>query len=160
MEALVNVLQEQLNEYKALLDIAAKKKQVLIGNDIKELDNLNKKEQEIIIRATRLENKRLQIIHTLSGYFSASVESITLKDLAETAPQPFKSQLTPIYQELQKVIEELSQTNQENSSLIEQALKIVNFTINTIASSEREVVYPEKDSKGVKQLSRIFDSKA
>lgn len=160
VEDLVSILKEQVTEYRALLDLAKRKQQVLIGNDIKELDKLNKEEQTIIIRATKLENKRLGLISTLSEVLGSNVEAFTLKEITEKAPEPYQSELNVIYQELNEVVEELHKINKENSSLIEQALKLVNFTIESIVRYDREVVYSEKDPKGVKQLSRIFDSKA
>jgi len=64
-----------------------------------------------------------------------------------------------VYTELNEIIEELGKVNQENSSLIEQALKIVNFTMDVISTTE-EAIYSEKDTKKVKPFSRIFDKKA
>jgi len=159
MEALIAILKEQLNGYKNLLDLAKRKQRALIGNDIKDLDSLNKEEHQIIIGATKLENKRLEIIKGFRNILGSNIESYTLKEMAEKAPEPFQEQLFEVYQELNKVVDELNKINKENSSLIEQALKIVNFTISTIAQSEREVIYPEKDGRMTKPISRIFDSK-
>lgn len=159
MEALVYILTEQVKEYRSLIELARKKQEALIGNDIKELDKLNKEEQSIIIGVAKLENKRLEIIRSLSEVFGSDISSYTLKEMAELAPEPFQGQLNNVYQELNEVVENLSKINQGNSSLIEQALKIVNFTISTIAQSDREVIYPEKEAKSTKPISRIFDSK-
>lgn len=160
MEALITILKEQIKGYQALLDLAQRKRLALIGNEIQTLDNLNKEEHSIIIGATKLERKRLEIISSLSGILGSGIESYTLQEMTEKAPEPFQGQLSDVYQELNTIVDELNKINEENSNLIEQALKIVNFTINTIAQSEREVVYPEKDSKVAKPVSRIFDSKA
>jgi len=159
LEALVYILTEQVKEYRSLIELARKKQEALIGNDIKELDKLNKEEQSIIIGVAKLENKRLEIIRSLSEVFGSDISSYTLKEMAELAPEPFQGQLNNVYQELNEVVENLSKINQGNSSLIEQALKIVNFTISTIAQSDREVIYPEKEAKSTKPISRIFDSK-
>ena len=160
MEALVSVLKEQVKEYRSLIELAKRKQEVLIGNDIRELDKLNKEEQNIIIGVAKLESKRLEIIKDLSEVFGSAISSYTLKEMAEQAPEPFQGQLNNVCQELNEVVEDLNIINQGNSSLIEQALKIVNFTISTIAQSEREVIYPEKEAKSTKPISRIFDSKA
>lgn len=159
MEALVSILKEQIKSYEQLLELAKKKQQALINNEIETLDNLNKEEHNVILQTTKLETKRLEIIRDLSNIFGSEIESFTLQDLEERAPEPYQEQLSAVYKELRLIVDQLQEVNQENSGLIEQALKIVNFTINTIARSEREVIYPEKDSKTVKPVSRIFDSK-
>ncbi|NLT94718.1 MAG: flagellar protein FlgN [Clostridia bacterium] len=159
MEELISILKEQVKSYEQLLELAKKKQQALIGNDIEVLDNLNKEEHGVILGATKLEKKRLEVIKAMAGIFGKGIESWTLKEMTEKAPEPFQGPLSEVYQELNSVVEQLQKINQENSSLIEQALKIVDFTINTITRTEREVVYPEKDSKNVKPVSRIFDSK-
>ncbi|MFZ7101356.1 MAG: flagellar protein FlgN [Peptococcaceae bacterium] len=160
MKALVNILKEQLIEYKTLLDIAEKKQQVLIGNDIKELDRLNKEEHTIIIHITKLENQRLEIVNRLSEVWGVETEFIALKEIAGKAQEPYKSELNIIFTELNEIVERLNKINHENSSLIEQALQIVHFTIDTLTRAEREVVYPQKEGKNLQQSSRIFDSKA
>jgi len=60
VEALVLILKEQVKEYHSLLSLAKKKQEVLINNDIETLDRLNKEEQTIIMRISKLENRRLQ----------------------------------------------------------------------------------------------------
>lgn len=160
MEILIKILKEQLEEYKVLLDIANKKQKALIKNDIDGLDRINKEEHELIVGITRLEKKRLEIIGEIGKKIGSNVETLTLKELEKTAPAPFQGELNAIAAEFAQVIEDLNKINQENSGLIEQALKIVNFTIDTITNSEREVVYPSKEGKNTSQVSRIFDSRA
>lgn len=160
MEALISILKEQLKDYETLLELAQKKQEALIGNEIKILENINKEEHKIIIGTTKLETKRLEIIQGLSNILGSKVEAYTLTEMTEIAPEPFQGQLSDVYEDLNTVVDKLHKINQENASLIEQALKIVNFTITTITQSEREVTYPEKDSKMTKSVSRIFDSKA
>lgn len=159
MEILISLLKEQIASYEQLLELAKKKQQALIGNDIELLEDLNKEEHGVILGATKLEKKRLEVIRSLNGFFGSGLENVTLKEMADKAPEPFQGQLSEVYEELNFLVDQLQKINEENSSLIEQALKIVNFTINTITQSEREVTYPEKDSKTVKPVSRIFDSK-
>jgi flagellar biosynthesis/type III secretory pathway chaperone len=160
IDALIAILKQQLKEYENLLELAKQKQAALIINEIESLENINQAEHKCILGATKLENKRLQIIQSLKEVFGSKVETYSLKEMAKVASEPYQGELDNVYQELNIVVEELHKINQENANLIEQALKIVNYTINTIAQSEREVTYTEKDSKATKPVSRIFDSKA
>lgn len=159
MRQFVEILEQQLEGYRQLLELAEEKQILLIGNDINQLDQLNKREQKLLLQLTKLENQRLQIVQSLEEQFGNPGVTMSLKEIVESAPDPYQTSLNNIYIELNELIAKLDKLNQENAGLIQQALKYVNFTIDILAKDEREVTYTQGE-KGTKNQSRIFDQKA
>lgn len=159
MKQCLEILEQQVDGYRELLKVAKEKQILLIGNDIEQLDQANKDEQKVLFQLTKLENQRLQIIQSLEEQFGNPGVSMSLKEIAASTPDPYQSSLNEIYVELNELIVQLDKANQENASLIQQALKYVNFTIDIFAKEEREVTYNPGDQVP-KNQSRIFDHKA
>lgn len=159
MQEFLEILEQQVDGYKKLLKIAEEKQIILIGNDINQLDQLNKNEQKLLLQLTKLENYRLQIVQNLEGQFGNPGVTRSLKEIAESAPEPYQSPLNKIYKELNELVAKLDKVNQENAGLIQQALKYVNFAMDTFAKDEREVTYSPGEQTP-KNEGRIFDQKA
>jgi len=159
MQVLVDILKEQLEGYSDLLELAKNKQGALLANDIKKLEEINKKEEGKIWELTKLENKRLMIIATLKETFGENLETLTLKEIAQKAPEPYQEEFEKIFVRLNEKIAQLSKINDQNSELIKQSLEIINFTLQAIVRSESEVTYGEQDRKTGQQASRILDTK-
>ena len=162
MKALVDILREQVEKYRALLEYSKKKQKILIANDIKTLEEILKEERKLIMQLTSLEHDRMLIVEKLSQAMEIDLADLKLTEIADKAPEPFAEELRNIYAELNDLIGELDRLNRENSELVEQALKIVNFNLDILTDAPREVVYGEREENGAKNknLSRIFDGKA
>ena len=79
-------------------------------------------------------------MQNLEGQFGNPGVTRSLKEIAK-CPEPYQSPLNKIYKELNELVAKLDKVNQENAGLIQQALKYVNFAMDTFAKDEREVTY-------------------
>lgn len=128
-------LEEQLALYSELLEVTGRKQEALIHNHIKELDALVSREEMLILQGTRLENKRMALVKELAVQLNRPEEELKLHKLAELFPQ-----FQGIKDKFENIISEIQAKNALNNKLLQQAKKIVDFTLG-LMTTQRETTY-------------------
>lgn len=162
MQVFIDNLEKQLQAYQELLKIADRKQQVLVQNDIEGLEKINQEEQPLIVKISKLEKNRLSIIGALEKKMGNNVPKLTMQELIkEKEVLPYQEKMQIIFEKLAKVVDELRVKNEQNSQLIKESLKFINYTMDLVTQREREVTY-DAGNKGNKPTSssHILDQKA
>lgn len=160
MDQLIMVLTKEYEMYKDYLEIARKKKDVIISGHVKELDNITKIEQNMIVSMGKIDHIRTSIIGNL--LMELKVEAVgSLSELTELLPSQVGAKVMDIKGKLEGIIQEIKDLNELNSSLIKQSLEYIDFNMNLIMSLETKgSTYGSKaDEKDLKQRSNVFDVK-
>lgn len=146
-----------LNLYKELIELSREKQGELVKGNVESLDKLNKKEENLVFQASRMEAERYRCAREMAEVYNLS-EDAKLSELIEEAPPKEKEELTILLNELLLVVEEIDKLNQENIALIQQSLKYVNFTIDVLSQNPPSGTYgsTEKDNKAG-NVSRLVD---
>lgn len=124
-------LKSQLMLLKELQKLATQKKEALIQNNIQEIDNITIQEEKVLFSISNCEEARLACAEQFGKDMGKEPEKLTLAELALKY-----TQLSPVYRELKATMEELQEIQSINSQLIDQALKMVNFTVNLLTPNE------------------------
>ncbi|MBQ5558376.1 MAG: flagellar protein FlgN [Lachnospiraceae bacterium] len=137
IEDLISILEEEQQIYEQLIPIASEKTSVIIQNNLESLQKITEQEQEAIDKVTALEKKRSEVIFNIAIILNKDAKNIKLTDIInvlDSTPKE-KKQLSILHDRLKATVQRLVQINQQNKSLIEQSLEMIEFNMNLIQST-------------------------
>jgi len=138
MENLIAVLDEECTEYEGLLEISQRKTPVIVSGNLENLQKITDEEQEMVIRINALERRRKEATEDIAMVLNKDVTVITLTNLIDMlAERPVEqAKLTVLHDRLGKTVRELKRVNEQNGSLLKDALEMVEFEINMLQASK------------------------
>lgn len=138
MENLIEVLEQESNEYEGLLSLSQKKTSIIVSGNLEELQKITDDEQESVSRITHLEKKRTETTADIANVLNRDVTSLKLTNLIEMmAARPAEQQrLAAAHDRLQSTVWELKRTNEQNRELLANALEMVEFEMNLLQASK------------------------
>ena len=154
---LIRLLNQQKVLYQEMAELAKEKQKVLIKGSLEALAVLVKKEETLIFQGGKLEEERYRSARKAAALLELP-EDAPLREIMEKAPPEYKGPLEKVFQELSGLLADLARLNEENTSLIQQSLRFVNFTMEAVSQQSKPVYTPEKDVK-TEQISRLLDKK-
>lgn len=165
MEELITTLEKENEIYSQLLPVQEKKKQVIIVNDLKALQEITNQEQVVIQQIGALERKREEVLTNIGTVINRDPKTLdipALVGLLEKQPEE-KKRLSLVYDSLKQTVHRLVDMNELNKSLIEESLDMVEFNLNFIQSTRMSPGNNyDKNAVGVSvpiEQSGIFDAK-
>ena len=134
METLIQVLDEESQEYEKLLGLSMKKTPVLVSGDLDELAKITDEEQIVVSKINRLELKRQETFTDIANVINKDVKTLMLGDLVEMlSSRPVEQQkLAKVHDRLKGVVYEVKRVNEQNRELIKNALEMVEFDMNML----------------------------
>lgn len=135
---LKNILEGQLEIYINILSLCKEKKEVLIKADVKKLEELIEKEQKLVLKIGELEDKRYDNLMKIKEEINDDVENINLTQLVKKLDPKNETNIVETQKEMSSILEQIEKLNQQNSLLIEQALKHIDQSINIMAASRED----------------------
>jgi flagellar biosynthesis/type III secretory pathway chaperone len=164
IQELLNIM-EQLNEaHMQLMELADRKRHVLIKNQVDELNQIVNQESKVARLITDLDQKRVESIgdYLIKRGFRPDPR-VTVSDLIKMM---FKAEEKQALQAAQKrlldTLVKLKERNTLNQQLIEQSLAFINYSYDILLGPpEDEVVYrnPAHQQGAVKRTG-LFDTRA
>ncbi|MCK9445095.1 MAG: flagellar protein FlgN [Tissierellaceae bacterium] len=149
-EELENVLKKELVVLRELKDLTFEKTDIIIGNKIRELEVMTKKEEELVNKMALLEEERETLMDNWGVMADTPISDIIEKVTGD------REQLTNIKDEMYNIMEELQFRNKLNSDLIQENLSWIGFNINLIGDVHNQPSYGKDNKKANKSL---FDRK-
>ena len=128
-DEITGVLEEQLAIQHSLLELAARKAELVAGAKVRDLELVLYREEALLARSHRLEENRLQ----LQAGLDVGDAHLTLRRLATHAPPPARGRLETLARELGQVTSRLRDLTRENRELLQQALAIVNYQLSLLS---------------------------
>lgn len=136
MENLIDILEKEITEYKALLELSEQKTPTIIQGDIPSLQKITDEEQDVVGRITHLDQKREEVMKDIANVLNKDVNNLKLRviiDVLEQRPAEQK-RLSKAYDGLKTVVNAVSQINEQNRALLQQSLEMVEFDLNLMKS--------------------------
>lgn len=152
LEKLKDNLKRQTLLYENLRTLAVQKQKALILNKIPEIDAVTKEEEKLILDARVLEEERAEWAEQVARMMGKPAENLTLSELTEHFPE-----LEEVRQPLEQTIIQLKDTHDLNTRLLEQAVKIVNLTVDLLTQTEEPTYGKPGDDGAVQKQSFIVD---
>jgi len=125
-----------------------------VENNLQELEKITAQEEQLLIEVNRLEKERLLWAEHIGKKLSKPPEELTLAELAEAFPA-----LKEVQAELDPVIAELQELHRVNTELLEQAVKVVNFTVGLMTQEEKQT-YSNPNKKTLQNRTLNFLDKS
>lgn len=138
-------LKKQISCYRKIVQLEKAKQQALVENKIQEIEAVTAQEEKILLEVSRLEEERLHWAEFFGKEIGKKAEDITLGELEERYPK-----LRAVRQELENEINTLRNLHETNTKLLENAVNLVNFTIQSL-TRERHSTYSHPGEKSVKK---------
>ncbi|MFZ5968979.1 MAG: flagellar protein FlgN [Bacillota bacterium] len=161
-EQLLIALTREYEMYQEYLELAKKKKTTIIEGNVKELDNITKIEQNMIIGLGKIDQIRTAIVgNVLYEKQVQRVENIT--ELANYLEDTAKEKVLELKEKLTVLLDEIRNVNEINSKLLKQSLEYIDFNLNLVTSINKEPkgsTYGNKaDEKKPAESTYVFDAK-
>lgn len=134
MENLMDILEQENKEYKALLDLSMKKTRIIVSNDIVALSAITEEEQKQVDRINVLDKQRAVAMQDIANVMNMDVQTLKLGKLIEMlAGRPAEQRrLTEVKDALHETTQNMARINAQNKELLENALELVEFDLNLV----------------------------
>lgn len=138
MENLIQVLEQESEEYEGLLSLSQKKTPIIVSSDLEKLQKITDDEQVIVSRINQLEKKRTEVVADIANVLNRDVDTLKLANLIEMlAARPVEQEkLAEAHDSLQKSVYGLKRVNEQNRELLTNALEMIEFEMNLLQASK------------------------
>ena len=145
MNELLEVLENEEAGYRELVEASTRKKEVIIKADIRALEEITAEEQEIAGKIKNIENKRISIMEDIANVLNRKPEDLTVDALLEIlANQPKEQeQLAKIRLQLKDTLTEMKNINEQNQTLVNQAMELVDDNTVVVVVDTNKPSYTE-----------------
>lgn len=159
-EQLSRILEREQVIYEEVLDLAEKKKRIIIDGKLKELEDITRRETEIVGILIKLENLRSQTSEQLAAEKGIR-ELVSMRDLLPLLDPKDQLYISALQAQLKGTIASLQNVNELNGKLLKQSLELVDFNLNLISTigSVSSGYTAEASEKGQPIRSGLFDAK-
>lgn len=136
MEELIDVLGKEEEQYRGLIELGKQKKEVIIKADIRTLDEITAKEQDVASKLQNLAVKRTGVLNDMATVLGKKPEHVTVtKMISYLEAQPKEQQrLAEVKERLLATGKEMTSINAQNEVLLKQALEMVEFDLTLLKS--------------------------
>lgn len=165
IEKLIKILKGEYEIYQQLYRLSEEKQQIIIDNEVDDLLDIIEEEQAKIKKIDTLEEQRIEILQQIAKENSFAEDELSFAKLMKIIPdQQDKSELKNIRQQILDLLEDIRDINETNANLIEESLKLNNYTLQLLTESNisKGNTYQKsgQQDQSDKQQQSIIDQKA
>jgi len=133
LQHLEDNLRRQVALYDELNTLEGHKQKAIIKSNLKELEAITVREEQLLIEASRLEKERLLWAEQIGRDLGKAPEDLTLAELAKHYPI-----LQGVRLDLDRAVGALQGIHEINTQLLQQAMKVVEFTVGMLTHQEKK----------------------
>ena len=160
VKQLTDVLDQENEVYDTLSKISENKTDLIVGGKVAELGEVVKVEQSLVIKISKLEDKREKIVDKLCSLLGRKPEEMTISALAAQLGQNESDMLKACQEKMFKCINKLKNVNELNSKLIKNSLEYIDFSINMMTDIDTmNNSYGSSGHSGDTKKRNLFDVK-
>ena len=136
MDDLVQVLESENEQYRKLAELSKEKKQVIIDANVPALEKIVDLEQDVTSKIQNLDNYRLKVMRDMAVVLNKKEKDFTLDTVIEMLDGQPKEQerLQNVKKRLKTTLAEVRKINEQNQTLLNQALEMVEFDLTLFRS--------------------------
>lgn len=149
-----------IKQYQQLLSLNDEKRKALVLVDMKALEDVVNREQDVITAINKAEHTRQDILRSMSETNNQISAQMKMRDLLRQCTDPAKrDQLSKLHKLLDKLVKDVQEASDNNAIITQAALNAVNFKLNQLGGTAVEQSY---GSRGQEQVShqKNFDFQA
>lgn len=139
MENIIAILNQEEQEYEALVKLSEEKTPIIIKGDLQELDRITGEEQLVVERIQRLEKDRIQTMKDIADVTNHASEELKIPDLITMmSSRPGEQvQLREVHAKLKETLGSMSAVNERNRELLKSSLEMVQFEMSLLQSMKQ-----------------------
>lgn len=136
IETLIQVLDQECQVFDQLVDVSREKTRVIVANDIKALQEITDKEQDVLTTITNLEHDRERATKDIAVVLGKDTDKVTLRDVIQylDGQQEIQQRLSKVHDRLQDTVKTLASINEHNATLVNDQLEMIEFNLNVLQS--------------------------
>ena len=163
-ERLIAVLEKLSGIHEELIELADRKRDALVRNQVDEVSAIvNKETKRMREIGEHLQEQQAATVDFFRAKGFQPTREVTVTELSRIVTDPKeKEALLAARNRLAEVIARLQKKNELNQQLIEQSLAFINYSIDVVVGPDEEPTYqnPAARPYGTGKRSGYFDSKA
>lgn len=157
---LIDTLDKLGAVYDKLATLGEKKRNALVGINMKGLSDILDEEQLLAAKIQKLEKRRVELLRDLSKSNKSVTSQTKATDFYKSAPTPeVQSKLLQLHEQLSKNVDRATTIRDNNKILAQCALDAVQGQLNKIGGATVEPTYSGKGA-GIVTHQKNFDFKA
>lgn len=129
---LLEGFKRELTLQEELLDIARKKQDLLVANNIEALVPLLEREEDLVFQTCSTEKRLKNIWRELTERFFPDAGDMCLSKVIELADGDMQEEFRKVQEALTKVVQELRELNRRNAMLIEDILNYIGVVFSLL----------------------------
>ena len=139
MEVLIDVLEQENQEYEKLLSLSMRKTSVIVSEDLTELTRITDEEQIIVGRINRLDHQRNEAVNDIADVLNKDVDKLKIVDLIRMlAARPEEQEkLAIVFDKLRESVRSVKRVNEQNRELIKDALELIQFDMHVLQAMNK-----------------------
>ncbi|RJQ45416.1 MAG: flagellar protein FlgN [Nitrospiraceae bacterium] len=122
--AIINILEEQVNTYKRLLDLLEEERQCLVSINAEKIEEISKVKDTVVMRLRLLEEERIRLMKKFAED-NGILNGINLDDLGRHTGNGAFSELRS---RMLSILQNIDEMNKVNSILIDRSLRYIKTT--------------------------------
>lgn len=160
MNKIIELLEHEYRVYENILRMSKDKTNIIVEGKVKELENVVKLEQALVLQISRIDKQREEVVEQLSKEVNLKDKNLNISEIIQYGNEEQKKQLEEYKGRMSKLIEELAHTNQINSKLIENSLEYIDFSLNLMSNADvTSNNYGNKGDSTIRTRKNLFDMK-
>ena len=154
-DGILALLEEQMLIYEDLLAISEIKQNELVKGSLEALDSLTRREESLVYQAGRLEEERFRRTKEITEAIGLTTDA-SINEVFQSASKKQQDRMEDLRGRLSGTLGKLEKINHENMSLLQQTLRMLNYTMETIAQEDKITYSPDEGKMGT-QKSLLLD---
>jgi len=134
MEDLRKLIAKQIVQYKKLLIVLRKEKEIIINSSIDELHTNNKKKEVVILQIKLLDETCLKVLEKIYDIIPTLSGQPSLSSIPEMIQEPHFELLSPAYTHLISLVRSAKTLNSDNERLMKGSLRVIKSSISFLMS--------------------------
>lgn len=157
---LKETMEKELEAYRAILELAKRKTEILKESKVTELELLTLDERAKVEEINSIEGEREHIARGLADSLGVN-ERLDLSTMSQYFTEEGRAEFSEIKSDFVETIEELKRVNSLNETLIKDSLEYIDFSLNIMTSATVGGGYSQKaDDAQSTSKKNLFDFKA
>jgi flagellar biosynthesis/type III secretory pathway chaperone len=156
---LLSLMERETALYASLVEVLDEETAHLVSNDADGLLSASRRKDTISLQIRSLEESRLLLIEKFSRPVGQSADDLRFSDLFTNAPAELRAPLEQARDRLKSVVTRVTRRNHRNRQLVENSLRLLHGTMETLQKQLRAAATPSSAAYGPGRLGPVGQHK-
>ena len=158
LNKLIGLLVHATELYQSLLRVVEIEKDAVVGLNLKQLNEVCKAKDNLLLKLRILEEQRQQVMHRVAAELGCSPQGLTLTELSQQVDESYARRLLDCSTDLLALVQTLQDVTQQNKSLMSHSMQLIQGSYNLLNNLmvENPVYYRSGTVDGGDETGRLL----